>query len=66
MVSINNKIIVRALLKAIIWGFTYYLIRHVMNPAVEKEKYATDAFYGAVSQFFSNILLPILSEIFLT
>ena len=60
MMNIDNKTIVSAILKAVVWAFTYYYIRRGMNPEVEKEKYATDAYYGALAQFFSNIMFPIL------
>ena len=68
MINIDNKtilnLILTAILKATIWAFTYYYIRSGLNPEVQKEKYITDAFYGALVQFVSNILFPIVLEVF--
>jgi hypothetical protein len=55
---LNQKLLIKALIGAIIWYLTYLYIRRYMNPQNNNniDKYKTDALYGALANFTATIL----------
>lgn len=54
---ISTKLLMGFVIKALLWGLTYYFIRRRLNPENEGkvEKFQNDAIYGSIAAFISGI-----------
>lgn len=54
--NLNNRVLLSFVVRAVLWGLTYYFIRRALNPTTtDLEKFQSDAIYGAVASFVSAI-----------
>jgi membrane protein DedA with SNARE-associated domain len=53
----DNSTFIGFVIRALIWGFTYYFIRRGLNPAnTELEKFQADAIYGSLATFVGALM----------
>ena len=57
MADLTFQVFRSFLVRAVLWGLTYYFIRRGLNPEHEDlDKFNNDAIYGSVAVFVSSVL----------
>ena len=62
----DQKTLLGFIVKALLWGLTYYYIRRGLNPEVtDLNKYTIDAIYGTLASFASAVAFHYISKNYL-
>jgi hypothetical protein len=62
--GLQQKVLLSFVVRAVLWGLTYYFIRRALNPATtDLEKFQSDAIYGSVAAFVSGIAFWYLDKV---
>lgn len=57
MLPMKQETFLELVVKAVMWGFTYYFIRRGWNPRIEDmERYRYDAVFGIIAFFIGGLL----------